>query len=128
MVTMLEIQDGGKLMVLRERWRVLDRDLNQGAIRLSYEPKAGQPYAPSLRREFEICFNNDPIWKDVKDAGAVSILTIIDQEVVAYRAFLEAQSGENGEEGEPEPPPMPAALREVVEFLAEKEYNIIQVE
>ena len=47
MVTMLEIQDGGKLMVLRERWRVLDRDLNQGAIRLSYELKAGQPYAPS---------------------------------------------------------------------------------
>lgn len=120
MVTMLQIQEEGSTMVLREMWRMVERNPNSGTIRLSYESKSGGPYQPDNHRIFEVYFSDDDIWKSVKDAGAAPLFAIIDQAVDEYRELREAQDGSL--------PELDSRIADIVRFLADKEYTFIDVE
>ena len=112
--------------VLRESARQLDRDKNEATITLTFEPKLGEP-VPYQRdkqpMQFTLMIDTPEIWSAIKDAGAEPLIDMIDAEVKRYRAEKEAFIDSEGV-----PAPYPQFFPEVIEFLVDKDYEVIELE
>lgn len=109
--------------VLRESFRQLDRDNNIADIVMVYEPLLGAtvPYERN-HVKFQLIVEDPAIWDALKDAGTEPLITMIDQEVQRYRAEKEAFITSEGV-----PAPYPQIFPEVVEFLVDKDYQVVDM-
>jgi hypothetical protein len=109
--------------VLRESSRQLDRDNNRANIVMVYEPLLGAtvPYERNPVR-FGLMVEDPVIWDALKDAGTEPLIMMIDQEVQRYRAEKEAFVTSEGV-----PAPYPQLFPEVVEFLVDKDYQVVDI-
>lgn len=111
--------------LLRESGRQLDRDRNIAQITLTLEPELGSltPYQRETPAKFYLGIEDPELWKAVKDSGADVVIDLINAEVIRYRAELEAFKTTEGV-----PAPYPRFVPDLIEFLADKEYTIVEKE
>ena len=112
--------------VLRESARHVNRDNNTAQITLTYEPKLDStiPYDRNDPKiQFPLFIETQELWDMIKNTGADPLIDMIDAEVQRYRVEKEAFITSEGV-----PAPYPQLFPEVVEFLVDKQYNVITME